>query len=298
MAVARLPLWAKKPFDENSTTREVDRLLETLKLNTICRSARCPNRWECYSSLSLTFMILGKVCTRRCRFCGVSKGKPSGVDVEEPFRVAQAARKLGLTFVVLTSVTRDDLADGGASHFACCIAELRKIETEPGVEVLVPDFRGETRFCLLVLEAGPDVFSHNVETVPRLYPTVRPGADYLVSLRLIEAAALHASTGTVIKSGFMVGLGEKEEEVLDVLRDLSNAGCRSVTMGQYLRPGVDRLPVEEYVSPERFRHYEETGRRLGFDAVCAGPLVRSSYKAFEIWRSVNGNNDSKQEFRR
>ncbi|MCX5800533.1 MAG: lipoyl synthase [Candidatus Eisenbacteria bacterium] len=293
MAVARLPLWARKPFAENNATREVDRLLETLGLNTVCRSARCPNRWECYSLPSLTFIILGTVCTRKCGFCGVSKGEPGSVDAREPFRLAQAARKLRLDFVVLTSVTRDDLSDGGASHFARCVEELRGIETGPGVEVLVPDFGGESRFCLLVLEARPDVFSHNVETIPRLYPTVRPGADYSVSLKLIETAALRASGSVVVKSGFMVGLGEKEEEVMDVLRDLRNAGCRSVTIGQYLRPTLRSLPVREYVSPERFRHYEETGKRLGFDAVYAGPLVRSSYKAFEIWRNVNGDHDSK-----
>ena len=296
MAFARLPLWVRKPFAENDTTREVDHLLETLGLSTVCKSARCPNRWDCYSSRCLTFMILGTICTRRCGFCSVSKGKPESVDVQEPSRLAQAARELGIGFVVLTSVTRDDLSDGGASHFARCVEELRKIETRPGVEVLVPDFNGEIRFCLLVLEAHPDVFSHNVETVPRLYPTVRPGADYLVSLKLIETAALHASDEIMVKSGLMVGLGEKEEEVIHVLKDLRNAGCRSVTIGQYLRPTLDGLPVQEYDSPERFRHYEETGRRLGFGAVYAGPLVRSSYRAFEIWRSVNGNHDSKQEF--
>jgi lipoic acid synthetase len=296
MAVARLPLWVRKPFAENSTTREVDHLLETLELDTVCRSARCPNRWECYSSHSLTFMILGTVCTRRCGFCSVSKGEPESVDVQEPFRLAQAAMELGLDFVVLTSVTRDDLSDGGASHFARCVEELRRIKTRPGVEVLVPDFRGEVQLCALVLETHPDVFSHNVETVPRLYPKVRPGADYSVSLKLIETAALHASNKIIVKSGLMVGLGEKEKEVIDVLGDLRNAGCLSVTIGQYLRPTLDSLPVEEYVSPERFRHYEDTGRRLGFGAVYAGPLVRSSYRAFEIWRSVNGNHDSKQEF--
>jgi lipoic acid synthetase len=296
MAFARLPLWVRKPFAENDTTREVNHLLETLGLSTVCRSARCPNRWDCYSSLSLTFIILGTVCTRRCGFCSVSKGEPESVDGEEPFRLAQAARKLGLNFVVLTSVTRDDLPDGGASHFAKCVEELRSIETKPGIEVLVPDFKGGFQFCLLVLEPHPDVFSHNVETVPRLYPTVRPGADYIGSLKLIEVAALHASDKVIIKSGLMVGLGEKEEEVIDVLRDLRNAGCQSVTIGQYLRPALDNLPVKEYVSPERFRRYEETGRALGFSAVYAGPLVRSSYKAFEIWRSVNGNHDSQQEF--
>jgi lipoyl synthase len=292
MAFARLPLWVRKPFAENNTTREVDHLLEALELRTVCRSARCPNRWDCYSSLSLTFIILGTVCTRRCGFCCVSKGKPEGIDAKEPFDLAQAARKLGLSFVVLTSVTRDDLPDGGASHFARCIEELRRIETRPRIEVLVPDFKGDVHLCLLVLEAHPDVFSHNVETVPRLYAEVRPGADYVGSLKIIEAAALRASERVIIKSGLMVGLGEKEEEVMDVLRDLRNAGCQSVTIGQYLRPTLDNLPVKEYVSPERFRHYERIGRRLGFSAVNAGPLVRSSYKAFEIWRSINGNNDS------
>jgi len=292
MAVARLPLWVRKPLSENEKTRALDRLLQNFRLNTVCKSARCPNRCECYSSSCLTFMILGTVCTRRCRFCGVSKGSPSLVDNDEPVRLARAAEELGLRFVVITSVTRDDLPDGGASHFARCVQELKIIKTKPRIEVLVPDFKGETEFCSLVLETRPDVFSHNVETVPRLYSSVRPGADYEVSLKLIETAAAGAPSDVVVKSGLMLGLGETEKEVMRVLGDLKNAGCRSVTIGQYLRPTLDSLPVKEYVSPERFRHYEEIGRRLGFGAVYAGPLVRSSHRAFDIWRNVNGNHDS------
>ncbi|KPJ59160.1 MAG: hypothetical protein AMJ46_12310 [Latescibacteria bacterium DG_63] len=287
----------KKPFIENSTTREVSRLLETFELNTVCKSARCPNRWDCFSSHSVTFMILGTMCTRRCRFCGVSKGKPEDVDSGEPLRLYRAAQAMELRFVTITSVTRDDLPDGGASHFASCIREVRGLEPRPGIEVLVPDFGGETSLCSLVLEASPDVFSHNVETVPRLYQTVRPGADYSASLRILKTAACHSSR-VVVKSGLMVGLGEQEEEVISVLRDLRDVGCQAVTIGQYLRPALECLPVTEYVHPERFQFYEETGKRLGFRELYAGPLVRSSYRAFEMWRRVNGDHYTKQEFHR
>jgi lipoic acid synthetase len=294
MAVARLPHWVRKPFAENQRTREVHRILDSLSLNTVCRGAACPNRWECFSAFSLTFMVLGDVCTRRCRFCGVGKGIPAPPDPGEPTRLALAATELRLKFVVITSVTRDDLPDGGAGHFAGCITELRLLRPRPVVEVLVPDFGGDMGLCSLVLDAAPDVFSHNVETVPRLYSRIRPGADYKASLRIIEKAALH-ETRPLAKSGLMVGLGEREEEVMDVLRDLRNAGCQSVTIGQYLRPRLESVPVVRYVSPERFRHYEEMGNELGFGALFAGPLVRSSYRAHEIWRKINGNNHPKQE---
>jgi lipoic acid synthetase len=297
MASARLPLWVKKSFTENDTTREVRRLLQTLELNTVCKSARCPNIWECYSSRRVTFMILGTRCTRSCRFCGVSKGKPQDVDSREPSRLSRAARDMGLRFVTITSVTRDDLRDGGASQFVDCITELRRLDPCPGVEILVPDFGGDRSSCSLVLDACPDVFCHNVETVPRLYSAVRPGADYSTSLKVLETAAGH-SARVVIKSGLMVGLGEQDEEVIGVLKDLRDAGCQAVTIGQYLRPSLECLPVTEYLSPERFKFYEETGKRLGLCALYAGPLVRSSYRAFEMWREVNGDHYSEQEFHR
>jgi lipoic acid synthetase len=295
MAVARLPDWARKSFAENEQTRELRRLLDSLSLRTVCESAACPNRWECFSALSLTFMILGDRCTRRCSFCGVSKGNPLRPDGEEPSRIARAASALALQFVVITSVTRDDLEDGGAIHFSRCIAELDGLESRPGVEVLVPDFGGSTGACSLVLDAGPDVFSHNVETVPRLYSRVRPGADYFASLRIIEKAASHRAR-PVVKSGLMLGLGENEKEVIDVFRDLRNSGCDSVTVGQYLRPSLECTPVAEYISPERFGYFEQVGSELGFSALYAGPLIRSSYRAYQIWRKVNGNHHSKQEF--
>lgn len=295
MAFARLPNWVRKPFAEDNRSREVRRLLGTLSLNTVCQSAACPNRWECFSSSSLTFMILGDVCTRRCRFCGVTKGNPSQPDREEPVRIGLCASRLGLRYAVVTSVTRDDLPDGGAGHFAACIAELRRLVPRPVIEVLVPDFGGDSSACSLVSDAGPDVFSHNVETVPRLYRYVRPGADYAMSLRVIEQAALRGE-GAVVKSGLMVGLGEKEEEVMAVLGDLRNAGCQSVTVGQYLRPSLECMPVAQYVPPELFGHYEEVGNEMGFRAIYAGPLVRSSYRAHETWRKVDGNQHQKQEF--
>ncbi len=294
MAVARLPHWARKPFAENQRTREVHRILDSHSLNTVCRDAACPNRWECFSASSLTFMVLGGVCTRKCRFCGVGKGTPAPPDAEEPVRLARAAVELGLRFVVVTSVTRDDLPDGGAEHFARCVTELKKLRPRPVVEVLVPDFGGAAAPCSLVLGAAPDVFSHNVETVPRLYPRIRPGADYSASLRIVEQAARHEAR-PLAKSGLMVGLGEREEEVTDVLRDLRNAGCQSVTIGQYLRPSVGSEPVARYVTPDTFKRYEDAGNELGFAALFAGPLVRSSYKAHEIWRKINGRDHPKQE---
>ncbi|MFH0778277.1 MAG: lipoyl synthase [Candidatus Eisenbacteria bacterium] len=295
MALARLPLSARKPFFENDETRAIRSLLETLGLRTVCKSARCPNRSECYSSRALTFMILGDTCTRNCRFCSVAKGVPENVEPAEPSRIAHAARTLGLEFVTATSVTRDDLADGGAAHFVACVVEIRRTFALLGIEVLVPDFGGDTSLSSLVLDAGPDVFCHNVETVPRLYRDVRPGASYVRSLRILEAASRHSSR-VVVKSGLMVGLGETEEEVIATLRDLRNVGCRSVTIGQYLRPARECLPVSEYVPPERLSAYEETCRGLGFGAAQVGTFVRSSYKAREMWRKINGNHYSKQEF--
>jgi len=260
---------------------KVSGLLGGLGLHTVCQSAHCPNIGECFGHGTATFLILGGVCTRRCRFCAVPKGEPSSPDPGEPARVAQAAAALGLRHAVVTSVTRDDLPDGGGAHFAAVIAAIRAA-CEASVEVLTPDFGGREDSLAAVLAAAPEVFNHNLETVPRLYPSVRPGADYRRSLALLAAAARQP---VLVKSGLMLGLGEQESEIRAVLADLAAAGVRAVTLGQYLRPSQDHLPVSEYIHPDTFRRYEETARSLGFSHVAAGPLVRSSYHAAAF---VNG----------
>ncbi len=263
---------------------KVSGLLGGLGLNTVCQSAHCPNIGECFGHGTATFLILGGTCTRRCRFCAVPKGAPVPPDPGEPARVAQAAASLGLKHVVVTSVTRDDLPDGGAGHFAAVIAALRAAGGIT-VEVLTPDFAGRQDALAAVLAARPDIFNHNVETIPRLYPVVRPGADYGRSLAVLAAAA---RAGLRVKSGLMVGLGETADEVSVVLGDLAAAGVRAVTLGQYLRPSQVHLPVREYIHPDQFRRYEQAARDLGFGHVAAGPLVRSSYHA-AAWLTADGD---------
>jgi lipoic acid synthetase len=254
-------------------------LLQELGLNTVCREARCPNRAECFARGTATFMILGDVCTRDCAFCAVASGSPAPPEPDEPDRVAEAVRRMGLTHVVVTSVTRDDLPDGGSGHFAAVIAAMRA-RTAATVEVLTPDFGGDLRLVDRVLDAGPDVFNHNVETVPRLYPDVRPQADYARSLSVLAHAALSGRTA-VVKSGIMVGLGETRLEAAEVLGDLWRSGCRAVTVGQYLAPSDRHHPVVEYVPPDAFAELEREAREIGFDGVACGPFVRSSYRADE-----------------
>jgi lipoic acid synthetase len=256
----------------------MERLLRAAGLHTVCESAECPNQLECFGRRTCTFMILGDRCTRACRFCGVLHGPPGQVDPGEPARVATAARQLGLRHAVVTSVTRDDLPDGGAGQFHATARELRRL---PGlrVELLIPDFAGEPAPLEHVLAAGPDVVGHNIETVPRLYPRVRPGAVYERSLALIARVA---ESPSVSKSGLMLGLGETIREVVEVMADLREAGCEVLTIGQYLQPGDRRLPVEHYASPESFAALQRTAGELGFAACLAGPLVRSSYHADRI----------------
>jgi lipoic acid synthetase len=250
---------------------------------TVCESARCPNRGECFEERTATFLILGKSCTRRCGFCAVHKGRPGVPDPDVPAAVATAARRLGLDFVVVTSVTRDDLPDGGAGVFARVIRRIRHESPGTRVEVLVPDFGGAEGALDTVTAAEPDVLNHNVETVPRLYPAVRPGADYGRSISLLRKAAVGVP---VTKSGMMLGLGEKRDEVRAVMRDLSSAGCRSLTLGQYLQPTRGNLAVERYLEPEEFEELAREGRRLGIERVLAGPLVRSSYRAGEVFADL------------
>jgi lipoic acid synthetase len=276
----RMPDWMRRPLAAPGRTAEVSAMLDELELNTVCRSAKCPNRGECFASGTATFMVLGTECTRNCRFCAVEPARPVPPDPDEPARIAEAASRMGLRHVVVTMVTRDDLPDGGASHVVATIEGLRTL-SGVAVEVLVSDFGGDETAIDAVALAGPDVFNHNVETVPRLYPTVRPQADYARSLRVLARAG-ETAPGIPTKSGLMVGLGERPEEVEDVLRDLRAAGVGIVTIGQYLRPSSAHLEVAEFVSPDTFARYAATARSLGFAGVAAAPFVRSSYHAAEV----------------
>lgn len=268
-----------------SELHEVKRLMRANSLHTVCEEARCPNRGECFSRGTATFLLLGEVCTRACGFCEIANGRPLPVDPLEPMRVAAAAREMGLTFVVLTSVDRDDLPDGGAAHFAATIEALRRLTPPPGVEVLTPDFRGRFDSLRVVLDAKPEVFNHNVETVPRLYTRVRRGARLDRSLGLLASAKI-LDPNVTTKSGFMLGLGEREEEVFELLGWLREADVDIVTIGQYLRPSRENLAVQEYVHPDVFRRYREAGEALGFRHLFAGPFVRSSYRAEEALASA------------
>jgi lipoyl synthase len=277
------PAWLKKRLPRAAPLRSMEGLLRGQGLRTVCENARCPNKGECFERGTATFLILGDVCTRDCRFCAVSSGRPGPLDPAETEEVAAAAAALGLRHVVVTSVTRDDLPDGGSGHFAATIRALRhRLPGEATVEVLVPDFLGSRAALDTVLTEAPDVFNHNVETVPRLYPQVRPQADYRRSLDVLGHAA-HA--GVVVKSGAMVGLGESAEEVRQVMRDLQAVGVRMLTLGQYLRPSPRHLPVVEYVSPDAFAEYRAAGEQLGL-VVEAAPFVRSSYRAEESLRRL------------
>ena len=260
---------------------EVEGLLDELRLNTVCRSAKCPNRGECFASGTATFLIMGEACTRGCRFCAVDTASPEPLDPGEPARVGEAARRMGLSHVVVTTVTRDDLPDGGAAHFVAVIEAVRDAAPSAHVEVLTSDFGGQMDAVDTVAAARPDVFNHNVETVPRLYAEVRPGADYRRSLDVL--ARVHVTQPDLpTKSGLMVGLGETRQEVVDVLRDLRAHGVDIVTIGQYLRPSARHLPVTEFVEPSAFKWYAEQAREIGFPGVAASPFVRSSYHAGEL----------------
>jgi len=281
----RLPPWLKRPLPAPGMFF-TSRVIEDLRLETVCESAKCPNRTECWSQRTATFMILGNVCTRPCGFCSVPKGKTEALQADEPERVAEAAARLGLKHVVITSVTRDDLADGGAQHFYECVLAVRA-RTGAAVEVLTPDFLGNTQAIDRVIEAAPDVFNHNMETVPRLYHRVRRNAVYERSLDLlarVKDRAPHIPT----KSGLMLGLGETTDEILAVCADLRAVGCEILTVGQYLQPSPNHLPVERYVPPEEFDALGTLVRGLGFKLVASGPFVRSSYHAGEMASAAHG----------
>ena len=281
----KFPKWLTKRFPASREIDTTTTLLENLGLNTVCQSAECPNLGECFAKRTATFIIMGDSCTRNCRFCAVTKGKPLLIDKNEPNKVATAVGQLGLKHVVITSVTRDDLPDGGARHFAATIADIRNIAPGTTIEVLTPDFKGDFEVLSVIIEAHPDIFNHNVETVPRLYPTVRPEAQYQRSLKLLRVVKQMDPT-IFTKSGLMVGLGERRAEVLNVMADLREVNCDVLTIGQYLRPTSQHLPVIEFINPKVFDYYQIEGKKLGFLHVAAGPFVRSSYHADEVFHSL------------
>jgi len=285
MRISRLPSWLKKDISRGKGLFKVKKILSELGLNTVCQSAKCPNIGECFGEGIATFMIMGRICTRDCRFCAVDGGDPNPLELDEPFRVAQAAKVLGLTYVVVTSVTRDDLPDGGAEHFSKTTTAIR--ESLPGskVEVLVPDFKGSHDAIREVVKSNPTVFNHNMETVPRLYPRIRPGADYHRSLNLLESAK-DFDSDIVTKSGLMLGLGETREEVLHSMKDLRNVGCDVLTLGQYLRPSDRHFPEERFLHPDEFKELKSIGKEMGFLEVASGPFVRSSYHAGRLLERI------------
>jgi lipoyl synthase len=274
------PAWLKVKFPQGPNYQELRTLMREQELHTICEEALCPNIGECWENRTATFLILGDICTRNCGFCAVTTGRPTGLDLEEPERLARAVQRIGLRHIVVTSVTRDDLADGGAAIFAATIRRLREYAPGCGVEVLIPDFRGNWDALATVMAARPDILNHNMETVPRLYARVRPKAIYEQSLQLLRRAKQLAPDVTT-KSGLMAGLGETRDELLETFADLRREAVDVLTVGQYLRPTMKHLPVERYVTPDEFAELKIAAKALGFAHVESGPLVRSSYHAHE-----------------
>lgn len=281
----RKPPWLKRRISAGPSYQKIPDLLRRGGLHTVCEEALCPNQGECFSRGTATFLILGDRCTRDCRFCSVAHGPSGPPDPEEPARVADAVREMGLHYVVITSVTRDDLADGGAGLFARTIREIRERSPETLVEVLIPDFQGDEHALRKVLDTRPDVLNHNLETVPRLYPSVRPEAVYRRSLELLERVEAYDST-IPTKSGLMLGLGESSEETGETLRDLRRTGCSLLTLGQYLQPTRRHLPVRRFVHPDEFEEWRKVALDLGFAEVASGPFVRSSYRAEAFYQAA------------
>ncbi len=278
-AVLRKPDWIRVRIGSNPEVDRIKKMLRKSGLSTVCEEANCPNLSECFSGGTATFMIMGEICTRRCPFCDVGHGKPNPLDSNEPKQLAKAISEMKLRYVVITSVDRDDLRDGGAQHFAECIKESRVLSPDLEVEILTPDFRGRMDVALdILVQTPPDVFNHNLETVPRLYREARPGANYQWSLDLLKQYKAR-SPKVLTKSGLMVGLGETKEEIMDVLKDMRAHDIDMLTIGQYLQPSKDHLPVRRYVEPSEFDEYAAVARSLGFARVACGPLVRSSYHA-------------------
>jgi lipoic acid synthetase len=276
------PDWLRIRLGDPTNQNHVLKLIEGLNLHTVCQEARCPNIFECWSDRTATFMLAGDICTRHCGFCAVGKGKPGLLDIEEPRHVAEAVKHLNLAHAVITSVNRDDLPDGGAAHWAETIRQVRALNPDCKVEVLIPDFNGDEAALHTVLDAEPDVLNHNTETIARLYKRVRPDANYIQTLTLLKRAAKRRDEegrGMLTKSGIMVGLGEAFDEVVDLMKDLRAVSCDIMTIGQYLQPYERRLPVERYVTPEEFNRWRDIGMEMGFKHVESSPLTRSSYHA-------------------
>lgn len=285
MEVLKKPPWLKKRIPPFQDLLKVKSILEQAHLHTVCEEARCPNLGECFSSGTSTFLILGRVCTRNCGFCAVEHGVPVTTDETEPEKVAQAVQKMGLHYVVITSVTRDDLPDGGAYLFSKAIQAIRALDPKIKIEILIPDFQGDPFSLEIVLKECPDVLNHNIETIARLYATVRPQAHYQRSIDLLRRSKEdHPHIPT--KSGFMLGLGETQEEILELLRDLREVRCDFLTIGQYLQPRPDRLPVVRFITPDEFEDYKKIGIEMGFKAIASGPFVRSSFHASQMFETT------------
>ena len=277
----RIPRWLRIKLPSNENFTNTSELIGDLHLNTVCQSAKCPNKWECFSKNVATFLVMGAICTRNCAFCNITSGDLDPLDPTEPGRVAEAARRLALKHVVITSVTRDDLPDGGSAHFAACIRAVREAMPECTVEVLIPDFQGDQSALKAVLDARPNVLNHNLETVPVLYDAIRPQADYRQSLAVLENAK-RMSPDIPTKSGIMVGLGETDEQIMTVLDDLAAIDCDIVTIGQYMQPSRQHPMVKRYVEPEVFELYAKEGKKRGIRHMFSAPLVRSSYNAADF----------------
>lgn len=280
----RKPKWLKIKLESGRNINYVEQLIADLHLNSVCSAAKCPNRAECYSNKTATFMILGNICTRGCRFCNITQGHPSRPDNEEPKHIVEAIEKLKLTYAVITSVTRDDLVDGGAEHFYNITTEIRKSNCEIDVELLIPDFNGNKKSIQKIIDSKPIVINHNMESIARLYKSIRPGADYQRSLDLLKY--VKQKSNIITKSGIMLGLGEQDHEVKSLLKDLLNTGCDLLTISQYLSPGKEHLEVCEYITPDKFKFWNDYALELGFKGVASGPLVRSSYNARSLMCTI------------
>lgn len=276
----RLPEYLKRPIIDTDTTRNVRRILKTKCLNTVCENARCPNKNECYTKNTATFLIMGNNCTRNCRYCNISCAKPEPLDLEEPKHVAQAIHDLGLKYAVITSVTRDDLPDGGAEHFANCIYEIKKLTPETKIEILTPDFKGQKETLDIIIKAKPDVFNHNIETVKSLFKSARPQGNYQTSLDVLKY--IKENSDILTKSGLMIGLGETWEQIEETLVDLHNVKCDILTIGQYIQPSKEHLPVSKYYTLDEYEKLKKLADKIGIKHHQIGPLVRSSYRASEL----------------
>lgn len=276
----RLPDYLKRPIIDTDKTRTVRRILKTKCLNTVCENARCPNKNECYTKNTATFLIMGNNCTRNCRYCNINCSRPEPLDLNEPFHVAEAVKDLGLKYAVITSVTRDDLPDGGAEHFANCIYEIRKISPDVKIEILTPDFKGNKDSLNIIIKARPNVFNHNIETVRNVFKTARPQGDYDCSLEVLKY--IKDNSDIITKSGLMIGLGETFEDIEQTLVDLKNVGCDILTIGQYIQPSKAHLEVSKYYTPEEYENLKQLAEKVGIKHYQIGPLVRSSYRASEL----------------